>query len=106
MSRRRPEQERSTQDGCTSPLDLEGCCQVEAVVTVDERGQMVLPKDVREKMGIGPKEKLAVVTWGVRSSSPFVALIRAQDMARWARSFLGPVLDEMHSEESKDEGHG
>ena len=24
------------------------CCQVAAVVRVDERGQMVLPKDVRE----------------------------------------------------------
>jgi antitoxin PrlF len=31
-----------------------GCCQVEAMVSVDEKGQMVLPKSIREKAGIQP----------------------------------------------------
>ncbi|TFH10270.1 MAG: AbrB family transcriptional regulator, partial [Candidatus Atribacteria bacterium] len=29
-----------------------GCYKVQAMVTVDERGQMVLPKDVRDRAGI------------------------------------------------------
>jgi AbrB family looped-hinge helix DNA binding protein len=35
---------------------------VESIVSVDERGQMVLPKDIREKAKIRPGDKLAVVS--------------------------------------------
>ena len=101
MSENRPESSCSPKDGCGPSCVAEGCCQVEAVVTVDERGQMVLPKDVRDKMGIGPREKLAVVTWGAGSSSSLIALIKAEDMARSARSFLGPMLDEIDPQPSK-----
>lgn len=37
-----------------------GCCRVEAVVSVDERGQVVLPKEVRERMGLAKGDKLAL----------------------------------------------
>ncbi|MCX5991050.1 MAG: HgcAB-associated protein [Chloroflexi bacterium] len=37
------------------------CCNVEAVVSVDERGQMVLPKDIRAKAGIKSGDKLAII---------------------------------------------
>ena len=38
---------------CRPPVDsAAGCCNVEAVVSVDERGQMVLPKEIRDKVGI------------------------------------------------------
>ncbi len=37
-------------------------CRVEAVLSVDERGQMVLPKDVRERAGIQTGEKLALIS--------------------------------------------
>jgi AbrB family looped-hinge helix DNA binding protein len=36
--------------------------QVESMIAVDERGQMVLPKTLRDKMGIKAGEKLALVT--------------------------------------------
>jgi bifunctional DNA-binding transcriptional regulator/antitoxin component of YhaV-PrlF toxin-antitoxin module len=29
------------------------CCKVEAIVSIDERGQMVLPKELRERAHIG-----------------------------------------------------
>ena len=38
------------------------CCQVEAVVSIDERGQILLPKDLRAKADLNPGDKLAVVT--------------------------------------------
>ena len=34
------------------------CCKVESIVGVDERGQMVLPKEIREKAKIGAGDKL------------------------------------------------
>jgi AbrB family looped-hinge helix DNA binding protein len=40
-----------------------GCCKVEALVNVDERGQMVLPKEVRERAGIKANDKLALMSW-------------------------------------------
>jgi len=33
----------------------DGCCRVESIVSVDERGQMVLPKEIREA-GFGAVE--------------------------------------------------
>ncbi len=39
---------------------IESVLQVEALVSVDERGQMVLPKEIRDKADIRPGDKLAV----------------------------------------------
>jgi len=40
----------------------EECTPLESVVTVDERGQLVLPKEIRQKWGIKGGEKLAILT--------------------------------------------
>ena len=45
-----------------------GCCKVESVVSVDERGQMVLPKELRDKANIRAGDKLAVV--GMEKDGP------------------------------------
>ena len=42
------------------------CCRIEAVISIDERGQMVLPKEVRDKLSLSPRDKLAVISWGDR----------------------------------------
>jgi hypothetical protein len=34
---------------CCAPMDKIGCCKVESLISVDERGQMVLPKEIRDK---------------------------------------------------------
>jgi AbrB family looped-hinge helix DNA binding protein len=52
----------------------QACCagptsRVESVLTIDERGQMVLPKDLRGRAGIKPGDKLAVGT-GTCAASP------------------------------------
>ncbi len=38
------------------------CTPLEGIVTVDERGQLVLPKELRDKWGLKSGEKLAVMT--------------------------------------------
>ena len=52
---------------CETAADGCGCFRVEAVLSVDERGQMVLPKEIRERAGIGAGEAPAIsFTRGVK----------------------------------------
>jgi antitoxin PrlF len=80
--------------GCCS-LPMAGCCEVEAVVTVDGRGQMVLPKEVREKAGIKAGAKLAVVAWNKGDQLCCLSLVPAGDLAEQVRKAYGPLLREI-----------
>ncbi len=71
------------------------CCAVEALVTVDERGQMVLPKELREKAGIKPGDKLAVTTWERNGEICCIALIKAGSLETMVKGMLGPVMKEI-----------
>ncbi len=71
------------------------CCKVESLVSVDERGQMVLPKDLREKANIKPGDKLALVSWEKEGEICCMALIKSEYLAGHVRDFLGPVMKEM-----------
>ncbi len=67
-------------------------CQVQSLVSVDERGQMVLPKDVREKAKINPGDKLALITWERKGEFYCIVLIKAEELGDMVRDFLGPVI--------------
>ncbi len=69
-------------------------CRLEAMVTVDERGQMVLPKDVREKAGIKTGEKLALISWERDGSICCMALVRADNLNSMVKGVLGPLMGE------------
>jgi len=68
------------------------CCRVEAVVSIDGRGQMVLPKDVREKAGFQPDQKLAIVSWMKGKELCCLTLQKADDLAEVVRRAYGPLL--------------
>ena len=70
------------------------CCQVESVVSVDERGQMVLPKEIREKASIQAGDKLALVSWEQTNDIRFIALIKVKDLNKLVQQMLEPVLKE------------
>lgn len=78
-----------------SCFSMAGCCRVEAVVGVDERGQMVLPKEIRERSDIKPGDKLAVVTWAQGGGCPCILLIKTEELAGIVKNLLGPMLGEM-----------
>lgn len=80
--------------GCCG-LPAVGCCQIEAVVPVDARGQMVLPKEVRESFGIAPGDKLAVVVWKREDAACCVTLHKADELADRLRVAFGPLLKEI-----------
>jgi len=70
---------------------LDGC-RVEAVVNVDRRGQMVLPKEVRERAGFRPDQKLAIVSWMKGKDLCCLTLQKADDLAEVVRRTYGPLL--------------
>ncbi len=84
--------------GCCGPGDAKvgaACCVVEAVVSVDERGQMVLPKEVREKAGIEAGDKLAIVTWEKGGKVCCMSLIKAGEFAGMVKVILGPMMKDI-----------
>jgi len=72
-----------------------GCCKVESIVSVDERGQMVLPKDLREKAGISPGDKLAVVAMEKDGKICCLSLLKVGDMEPMVKGILGPIMKEI-----------
>jgi antitoxin PrlF len=71
------------------------CCAVEALVTVDERGQMVLPKELRSKAGIKAGDKLAVTSWGKDGEICCITLIKADNFETMVKGILGPVMGDI-----------
>ena len=72
-----------------------GCCAVEAIVTVDDRGQMVLPKELRAKAGIKAGDKFAVTTWQKDGEVCCIALIRAGNLESMVKGMLGPLMNDI-----------
>ena len=64
------------------------------MVSLDERGQMVLPKDLRERAGIAPGEKLALVSWERDGAVCCLMLLRASEFTGMVKGLVGPLLQE------------
>jgi AbrB family looped-hinge helix DNA binding protein len=80
---------------CCVPSEPASSCRVESLATVDERGQMVLPKEIREKAGIRAGDKLAVVSCLADGKICCLTLIKADDFAQSLKGLLGPMLKEV-----------
>ena len=74
----------------------EKCCEagkeeyrVEAVVSIDERGQMVLPKDLREEFGLKAGEKMALVVMHKDGRPCCIHMFRAGEFNDDVKRLLG-----------------
>ena len=67
-------------------------CKVEAVVSVDERGQMVLPKELRDRAHIRPGDKLAAVSCERDGEVCCISLIKVEELSATVKGFLGPIF--------------
>ena len=74
--------------------DKMGCCKVESVINIDERGQMVLPKELREKANIHPGDKLAVIYWEREGKIHCLSLIKVEELTGMVKDLLGPMMEE------------
>lgn len=75
--------------------DATECCRVEAVVSVDTRGQVVLPKEIRDGMGISAGDKLALVTLTRGGKPCCLVMTKAENLAKSVRDLLGPLIKEI-----------
>ncbi|KAF5083035.1 HgcAB-associated protein HgcC [Methanospirillum purgamenti] len=73
-------------------------CTVESILTIDDRGQMVLPKDVRERAGIKPGDKLALISWEKEGSICCLALMKTENLSGMVKEVLSPILNDTGAE--------
>jgi len=85
-----PNNKEKKESCCTTSADE--CCKVESLVTIDERGQMILPKDLREKVGLVAGDKLVIATSMKNGKLGFLMMFRADDFGDMVKGFVGPVM--------------
>jgi len=56
-------------------------CRVEAVLSIDSRGQVVIPKEVRKRANIRDGDKLALVSWANGDEICCLSLIHADNIS-------------------------
>ncbi|MDD4483917.1 MAG: HgcAB-associated protein [Methanoregula sp.] len=83
-----PEKPAASACGCGTGAG----CKIEAVLNIDDRGQMVIPKDVREKAGITTSDKLALISWEKNGSVCCLALMKVENLSGAVKDLLGPVI--------------
>jgi antitoxin PrlF len=77
---------------CAGGEGAVSCCRVESLISVDERGQMVLPKELRDKANIKAGDKLALISWEKGGDICCLSLIKADYLAERVTEFLGPIM--------------
>ena len=82
-------------DCCSGSTVNSSCCKVESVTSIDDRGQMVLPKDLRERANIRPGDKLAIVSWEKDNKVCCITLIKADDLIYMVKDHLGPLMKDI-----------
>jgi antitoxin PrlF len=76
-------------------------CRIDSVITMDPKGQIVLPKDLREKANIKPNEKLAVVAFEKQGEVCCIMLIKAERFAGAVTQTVSPLIKSLTKEETK-----
>ena len=69
-----------------------GCCKLEAIITIDGRGQIVLPKEVREKAEVRAGDKFAVISCESQGKVCCISLVKADDFTDTVKDILGPMM--------------
>jgi AbrB family looped-hinge helix DNA binding protein len=84
------------------PEMVTSCCAIKAMVTIDERGQMVLPKELRDEVGLKAGDKLAVVAMAEKGKVCCLTLLKADELSNMVMIKLKPVWNGI-KEADKDE---
>ena len=61
-------------------------------MTVDDRGQMVLPKELRDRAGIKGGDKLALIGWEKEGKVCCLSLIKVEELSTMVKGVLGPLM--------------
>lgn len=71
------------------------CCKIDAIVTVDAKGQILLPKDLREKANIKPNDKLALIGIERSETTCCIVMMKADALGNSVKCMLGPLLTDV-----------
>ena len=77
------------------PGEGETGCRVESIVTMDERGQFVLPKDLRARAGFAPGDRIAITSWQRNGNICCITLTRVDGLTEMVKDQLGPVMKDL-----------
>ena len=77
----------------------ETCYRIDAVVTMDAKGQIVLPKDLREKANLKPNDKIAVVACEQKGEVCCIMMVKAESFRDALSDTLGPLVRDVVKEE-------
>ena len=69
------------------------CCKINAIVTMDAKGQIVLPKDLRERAKLKPNDKLAIVGFERDGEICCIVMLKADALGSSVKNMLGPVFE-------------
>lgn len=94
MANKKPINECCDFNGPSCECNSGSGCKVEAVLNIDERGQMLIPKDVREKAGINTGSKLALISWEKNGGICCLALIKVEALSGMVKEVLDPLMKE------------
>ncbi len=77
------------------------CCKIDAIVSVDSKGQIVLPKELREKSNIQPNDKLAVIGFQRENQICCIVMVKTDALEGPIKNLLGPVFQNILQPEMK-----
>ncbi len=76
------------------------CCKINAIVTVDNKGQIVLPKDLREKANIKPNDKLAIINFQKDNEVCCIVMLKVDTLEDTVKTMLGPIFKNIYQKEA------
>ena len=85
-------EKNNIQGKCCSMNEGMACCQIDAIVTIDRRGQIILPKEVREKAKIKAGDKFAVISCESGGEISCIALIKTDKLSDTTKDILGSMF--------------
>jgi AbrB family looped-hinge helix DNA binding protein len=74
-------------------------CKINSVISIDAKGQIVLPKDLREKANFSPNDKIAVVTCEKNGEVCCIMMLKADKLQGALTKTLSPLLKGITNQE-------
>ncbi|HUK85634.1 MAG TPA: HgcAB-associated protein [Candidatus Acidoferrum sp.] len=74
--------------------------RIDAVISMDAKGQIVLPKDLREKANFKPNDKIAVVACEKDGEVCCIMMLKAEKLVGAVTKTLSPMLKGVTKQES------
>ena len=73
-------------------LNDDPCCEIEAVVSFDERGQLVFPKDVRKKFNLKAGEKFLMISCTNEAGLCCFTMVKTNAVNKMVGNAINPML--------------